>query len=122
MKPIKIPQEAFEALHKKRLECFEISEHAILKEPDTFREITRYLLQIANEPIDVDEYFCMACRLARLLKKIGPATIFTTYFHENIDPNLKSKAHFFRIECKKLLEQIEELNIWRKGKRKLALI
>ncbi|MBU0994912.1 MAG: hypothetical protein KJ737_20670 [Proteobacteria bacterium] len=122
MQPIEIPQEVLEDLHKKRIECFEVTEQAILNNPGTFREIKRRLLRISYEPIDIDEYFLTACRLARLLKKMGPETIFTTYFHENIDPNLKGKACFFRTECKNLLKQIEELNNWRKSKRKLVLI
>jgi hypothetical protein len=121
MQPIKIPQEALEKLHKRKIECFELSERSILKNPETFREIKRRLLRISIEPIDIDEYFCTAYRLAQLLKKMGPATIFTSYFDENIDPNLNGKAYFFRTECIKLLEQIEELNTWRKNKRKMAL-
>lgn len=122
MQPVEIQQKMLQELHKKRIECFTTSEQAILRDPDTYRELKQRLLRISNDPIDIDEYFCTACRLAQLLKKMGPETIFTTYFHENIDPNLKGKAYFFRSECKNLLEQIENLNKWRKGKRELTMV
>jgi hypothetical protein len=122
MQPVEIQQKMLQELHKKRIECFTISEQAILRDPDTYRELKQRLLRISNDPIDIDEYFCTACRLAQLLKKMGPETIFTTYFHENIDPNLKGKAYFFRSECKNLLELIEDLNKWRKSKRELTLV
>jgi len=122
MQPIEIQKKVLQELHKKRTQCFIISEQAILRDPDTYREIKQRLLRILDDPIDIDEYFCTACRLAQLLKKMGSETIFTTYFHENIDPALKGKACFFRSECKSLLELIEELNKWRKGKRKLTLV
>ena len=122
MQPIEIQQKVLQELRKKRTECFTISEQAILRDPDTYREIKQQLLRISNDPIDIDEYFCTACRLAQLLKKMGAETIFTTYFHENIDPNLKGKAYFFRSECKSLLKLIENLNKWRKGKRILTLV
>jgi hypothetical protein len=122
MQPIEIHQKMLKELHKKRTECFSVSEKAILRDPDTYHEIKQRLLGVLNDPIDIDEYFCTACRLAQLLEKMGPETIFTTYFHENIDPNLKGKAYFFRSECKSLLELIDDLNKWRKGKRELMLV
>ena len=122
MQPIEIQQEVLQELHKRRAECFSVSEQAILRDPDTYREIKQCLLRISNDLIDIDEYFCTACRLAQLLKKMGPETIFTKYFYENIDPNLKGKAYFFRSECKSLLQVIENLNNWRKSKREFTLV
>lgn len=122
MQLINVSQEAIEDLNKKRIECFIVTEQAILNNPETFQEIKRVLIRITYEPVDIDTYFGTACRLARLLKEMGPETIFTRYFHENIDPSLNGKAYFFRAECQSLLEQIDDLNNWRKSRRKLVLI
>ncbi|MFH1156890.1 MAG: hypothetical protein V1793_24090 [Pseudomonadota bacterium] len=122
MQVMELSQETLQALHEKRLKCFAVSEKAILGNPEAYREIRQLLVRIVTETVDIDDYFRLACRLADLLKTMGENTIFSLYFHDSINPCRNGQAWYFRTECRSLLEQIEELNCWRRERRKLRLM
>lgn len=98
------------------------AEAAIRRHPEEFSEIRRIINQVALEPLDIDAYYPLAEKLARLLEAFGPDTIFTNYFLENIDPKRGCQARYFRFICLDLVEQINQLIQWRGEQRRLRLM
>lgn len=116
------PVSTIEDLRRQRANCLIKSEKAITKYTGQYNEMKRVLEHIVSNKIDTDEYDYIACRLSKLIKKMGPSTIFYSYYYENIDPKQNGSAKYFRFVCRDLLEQICELDRWRIDKRKLSLI
>jgi hypothetical protein len=117
-----LPKATTEDLEKKRLECFVRSEKAIREHPVEYLKIKEMIGYVISNRIDINEYFCMACTLAKLLETMGQGTVFYEYYYKNIDPNQMGRARYFRAECGDLLEQITDLNEWRASKRKLRIV
>lgn len=102
--------------------CIENALAAIREHPDKFSEIRRMINRIILEPVDIDEYYPLAERLAALLASMGPETIFTHYFLDNIDPARGCQARYLRFICQDLCQQIDILLHGRSKQRKLQLI
>ncbi len=102
--------------------CILASDRAITKYPEQFRDIKQILNHIVSNLVDIDEYDKIALRLANLLEKMGKNTLFYYYFHQNIHPKKSGSAMYLRFVCKDLLNQIDELNEWRKNKRMLRCV
>jgi hypothetical protein len=109
-------------LNERWVKCYEQSEQAILRNPQTFQEILSIIDEVCFGLIDIDEYYDVASRLSQRLDQMGRETIFFNYFHEQIDPKHHGTARYFRPLCRDLSEQIEELNQWRKTRRCLRIV
>lgn len=108
-------------LEKMRLECYKKSETAICSHPGQYGKIREIVNHVISNQVDINEYYCLAATLAEYLEKMGRGTIFH-YFSKNIDPNHSGHARYFRAECLDLAVQMNELNKWRVGKRKLTVV
>ena len=108
-------------LERLRQDCYRLSDRAINEHPERYRQIRDLLDYALSNQIDINDYFCPARDLAESLKEMGKGTVFH-YFHENIDPNKSGRARYFRAECMDLLVQLQELNRWRAGIRKLKVV
>ena len=109
-------------LRQKRKQSLLKSSEAVKHHPVEFEEIKAILDRVIQKPVEIDEYFPMAGRLARLLETMGPDTIFCHYYLENIDPARNCQARHFRYICMDLQEQIAALNRWRQKQRQIRLI
>ncbi len=98
------------------------TEKAILNHPDEYRKIKSIVNQVTKHPVDIDEYYKTAVRLATLLESMGRNTIFNPYFLDNIDPRHNCQARYFRYICMDLSEQIKSLNHWRRKRLKIRVI
>lgn len=113
---------AVKQLFKKRDRSLKCSEDAICRHPNEFDEIRELLGRVVSEPVDIDDYYPLAARLARLLEAMGPGTVFHHYYLENMDPRKGCQARYFRYICRDLQEQIDQLNHWRRNQRQLRLV
>lgn len=113
---------AVDQLFQKRAKSLKRSEDAIRRHPDEFQEIREILDRVAREPLEIDDYYPLAARLARLLKTMGPGTVFHDYYLENIDPHKDCQARYFRYICRDLQEQVAEFVFWRRNRRQLRLV
>ncbi|MDY6904853.1 MAG: hypothetical protein SWH61_09210 [Thermodesulfobacteriota bacterium] len=109
-------------LIQKREQSLISSREAIKRHPAAFDEIKTIVNRVIQQPVEIDEYFSIANRLARLLETMGPETIFCHYYLENIDPARHCQARFFRYICMDLKGQISELNHWRQKRRCIHLV
>jgi hypothetical protein len=98
------------------------SESAIRDYPHEFSEIRKIVDRIIMEPVDIDDYYPLAKRLAGLLETMGPETIFSNYFLENIHPDRGCRARYLRFICKDLKQQMSHLLQRRKNQRHLRLL
>lgn len=101
--------EAVGTLPKAHRKCLVRSEFAIRNHPDEFSQIQKILNRVVRESVDIDAYYSLAERLAGLLEVMGPGTIFTQYFLDNIDPKRGCQARYFRFMCLDLRSQIDLL-------------
>lgn len=114
----------FEQLQQQHQRALTLSEQAVRKRPEAYRQVKSLIHQIVNEPVDVGEYFHLARTLTDLLNHLGscqPGSIFE-YYQPNIDPLKQGQARYFRMECCDLLEQLQNFEQWRKARRPLKLI
>jgi hypothetical protein len=114
--------ETMKALIQKHQISMLKSETAVREHPDEFSEIRKILNRVVLEPVDIDAYYPLAEKLARLLEAMGPETIFSHYFTENIDPKRGCQARYFRFMCLDLTEQINHLMQRRGNRRRLRLM
>lgn len=105
-----------------RLYCLKRSERAICKNPEYYREIKKLLTYVVSNPVDISEYDDLAGKIASLLENMGKDTIFYHYFHENINPGQYGAPKFLRFFCRDLLDQLTELNRWRRAFRNITCI
>ena len=98
------------------------TEKAILKHPDEYLKIKSIVNQVIKHPVDIDEYYTIAVRLATLLESMGRDTIFFPYFLNNVDPRNNCQARYFRYICMDLDDQIKNLNHWRRKRLKIRVI
>ena len=110
------------SIFEKREQSLINTEKAIWKHPDEFQEIKTIASQVVRQPVDIDEYYDTALRLATLMEKMGPNTMFEPYFLDNVDPRRNCQARYFRFICRDLNEQIKILNHWRKERLQLRVI
>ena len=98
------------------------TEKAIWKRTDEYLEIKSIVNQVIKHPVDIDEYYSTAVRLATLLESMGRNTIFDPYFLDNVDPRRGCQARYFRYICRDLSELIESLSHWRRERLKIRII
>ncbi|MBI9076542.1 MAG: hypothetical protein JEZ02_14140 [Desulfatibacillum sp.] len=98
------------------------TDRAITRNTALYCQIRRMLCSITHGDVEIGDYYILATRLARLLETMGPGTLFSEYYPENIHPEKRGKAQFFRAECQDLLFQLDALQEWRKKARPLKLI
>jgi hypothetical protein len=108
-----------EELKAQRERALEETDRAVRERPELARRIQGVLCRCVNLPVDVDDYVRCAAILADYLGEMGPGTLYYEYFYENIHPSRMGRARFFRFECRELLRQLEELEIWRRKRRGL---
>lgn len=113
---------AVNQLFQKRIKSLKFSEEAIRRHPNEFKEIREILDRVTREPVDIDDYYPLAARLARLLETMGPGTVFHCYYLENIDPCKACQARYFRYICRDLQEQIAAFNHWRRNQQQIRLV
>lgn len=101
--------ETVATLHKTHRKCLIRSEAAIRRHPHEFSEIRKILNRVVLESVDIDAYYSLAERLVALMEVMGPGTIFTQYFLDNIDPKRGCQARYFRFMCLDLRSQISLL-------------
>ena len=111
-----------EALSQKHRDSLSRTKAAILRRPRELAEIRGIINRVALETVDIDAYYPLAEKLARLLASFGRDTIFSQYFLENIDPDRGCQARYFRYICLDLLEQINQLMRWSDENRRLRLL
>lgn len=114
----------FEQLKQQHLRALALSEQAVRRKPDAYRQIKTLVHQVVNEPVDVGEYYHLARTLSGLLEALGggqPGSIFE-YYRNNIDPRKLGQARYFRMECRDMLEQLSNFEQWRKDNRRLTII
>ncbi|MDA8138847.1 MAG: hypothetical protein M0036_09355 [Desulfobacteraceae bacterium] len=114
----------FEELKQKQAEGMAASQKAAAQNHDLYRAIKQLVRQINAEPLDVADYYPVASRLGKLLNEIKSGfndTIFH-YFAEQIDPSQNGDVRCFRMECRQLAEQIEELDRFRVQRHRLTLV
>ena len=110
------------SIFEKREQSLVNTEKAICKHPDVYLEIKSIISQVINHPVDINEYYSTARRLAALLESMGRNTVFDPYFIDNVDPRRNCQARYFRYICQDLNEQIKILNHWRKERSQLRVI
>ena len=108
-----------EKLHQK---AFMLTEKAVCDCPERYMEIRKTVDYILAHPIDVGEYYDVSLELALMVQSLGRDTIFYPYFFENIHPNMKGKAKYFRSVCRDLKNQLVQFTDSRKQQRQIRLI
>ena len=114
--------ETVATLQKTHRKCLIRSEAAIRRHPHEFSEIRKIVNRVVLESVDIDAYYSLAERLAGLMAVMGPDTIFTQYFLDNIDPKRGCQARYFRFMCLDLRSQINLLDRRSETQNRLRLI
>ena len=109
-------------LEEHRIDCFKRSEQAVTENPSYYRDIKKLLTYVVSNPVDISEYEDLAGEIASLLENMGKDTIFYHYFYENIHPGQYGVPKFLRFFCRDLLDQLSELNRWRRTFRNITCI
>ena len=113
-----------EELNRRRRQSLIVSEKAINDHPAEYREIKKLIRTIISKPIDIGDYYSIAVKLTRLLKKLaesGSLSIFN-YYYQNIDPSQKGQARYFRSDCIDLDQQLQCIDQLRHEKRRIRVI
>ena len=109
-------------LEKQHRQALRQTEKAVCDFPDHYRKIKKTVNHILTHPIDVGEYYDVSLKLAGMVQDLGTDTIFYPYFFENIHPNMKGRAKYFRSVCRDLKTQLMEFNDSRKKQRHIRLV
>ncbi len=122
MDPLPMVPSGFISLNKKRCEYLTITDKAVRKHPKIFSELRIMVEQILSNSIDVSQYYRLATQLAEQIQAMGKETIFYHYFFENIHPDIRGRARYFRSMCRDLKNQVDEFNRWRCRTRNIRLL
>jgi hypothetical protein len=100
------------------------SERAIHHRYTAYCDLKRLLEKINTGSIDVADYYLTAVDLGARLSEIscGYGNTVFHYFAEQIDPRKNGDVRCFRMECRQLSEQFEELDRRRANRRPLRVI
>lgn len=111
-------------LEQKWAETLMASERAVDCRYTAYCDLKRLVGRINTGSIDVSDYYSTAVHLGARLSDISSGygnTVFH-YFAEQIDPRKQGDVRCFRMECRQLSKQIEELDRRRAANRALRVI
>lgn len=100
------------------------TDQAICRHSDAYRELKCIVCRINSESIDIGEYHEYAKCLASLLDTLTDGkngTIFD-YFRSGIDPKKNGNAIYFRFFCTDLQNLINQIDSFRKSRRRLKIV
>ena len=100
------------------------SQRAIDCRLTAYCDLKRLVRSINAGSIDVADYYATAVHLGARLSEMSSGydnTVFH-YFAEQIDPRKKGDVRCFRMECRQLSEQFEELDRRRAASRPLRVV
>jgi hypothetical protein len=111
-------------LVQRRAEGLTASERAIQKRYLIYMDLKRLVEKVNTDLLDVADYYSTAVLLGTLLCDIsrGYSNTVFHYFAEHIDPRKKGDVRCFRMECRQLNEQFEELERRRIDRRRIKII
>ena len=105
----KKPVMTMEELVEKRAASLDSAVKAASLKRDIYMTLKNTANDIVHRPVDISEYHKTASALSTLLDIMicaGGGDIFM-YFKEQLDPNLKGHARYFRFHCRELVDQIK---------------
>jgi hypothetical protein len=105
-----------------RDQMLEAADRAIAGDPALYRQIRRMLCKVVHGDVEIGDYYSLALNIARSLDKLGPGVFLFEYYSENIHPEKKGKARFFRPECQDLLFQLDSIQEFKRKKRPFKII
>lgn len=111
-------------LEQKWAKSLMASERAVECRHTAYCDLKRLVRRINAGSIDVADYYTTAVHLGARLSEMSSGygnTVFH-YFAEQIDPRKNGDARCFRMECRQLSEQFEELDRRRAASRPLRVI
>ena len=100
----------------------EDADRAAADNKELYGRIHCMLCKVVHGDVDIGDYYSLALDLGRSLEKMGPGVFLFEYYGENIHPEKRGKARFFRAECQDLLFQLNSLEEYRRNKRPFQLI
>lgn len=111
-------------LEQKWAESLMASESAIHHRYPAYCDLKRLVKKINSGSIDVADYYLTAVDLGARLSEIsfGYGDTVFNYFAEQIDPRKNGDVRCFRMECRQLSEQFEELDRRRANRRPLRVV
>jgi hypothetical protein len=111
-------------LQQKWLDGLMISEEAVSRNADTYREMKKLLNIINSEPVDIGDYYRIASELGEMLHTLAndKREVIFRHFAERIDPRKNADVRSFRFECIDLSRQLSDLEQWRRNRRQLRII
>ena len=117
-------QPSLAELEKRWAQCLTVSEKAIAQRYRAFCDLKRQVEKINAGLLAVADYYPTAVELGTKLSALsagyGP-TVFYYYAHQ-IDPRKKGDIRCFRMECRQLFQQLEELDHRRMTRGPLKVI
>ena len=115
---------SFETLKERWEHSLLCTDQAICRHSDAYKELKCIVCRINNETVDIGKYLEFAIRIASLLETLTDGkrgTIFD-YFSAGIDPKKKGTAIHFRFFCADLQNLMNQIDSFRKSRRRLKIV
>lgn len=115
---------SLEELEQRRTRSLMVSEKAVCKYPDLYREIKKMVMGVIQSPLDIGDYYKTARGIAERLEKLAQtdAGSLFYYFAKSIDPLKCGRAMYFRADCLDLAEQLKCIDEWRTRKHHIRVV
>ena len=97
---------------------------AASRHPDTYRDLKARAADIAENPVDINDYFPTVEKLVDRLKAMDPVghgSIFDI-FNARIRPSDIWQVKLLRLECKDLLAHLHAFDEWRRKQHHLRMV
>ena len=101
-----------------------LTEDAVCRHPDCYRELKSLILKTVYAPLDIRDYIPTARKIVRLLNcldPVGKGTIFQR-FVDPLKPSDICHLKWMRMECIDLLDHLGVFEDWRKEQRCLRIV
>lgn len=111
-------------LHQRWEEAMVLTEEAVNRHPEVYRELKSLIEGILVAPLDIRDYFSTAEKIVLLLKQLDPGgrgSIFHR-FTECLAPSTIWHVRWMRVECTDLMDHLKAFDQWRREKCRLKLV